>query len=149
MRADDFIKARIDSNLKQEFQDICSEDMSKVLKNIISDYVDSQKAKYTVLIIKALQDKDYYMEGGIVLSKIIDSIEANIRSEDPAEIQLVIDDLEKNTRFKDSDELIILIYRNLLRGLYSKGKKESISVAVERLYRNKNEIINYIQDKVL
>lgn len=149
MARDEMVRARIGEELKQEFQDICP-NMSETLVFWIKDYVTGQKEKYSNGIVSYFKMNENDIENLDVLAEIIEKIYIVIKDDGvrtPQELVNKIKD-ELKERHKEVDELIVLIYRDLLRGLYAGKDKDNIQASSEKLYRNKYRIVSFIQNKL-
>lgn len=145
MAADDVVRARIGEGLKQEFQDICP-NMSQCLVAMINEYVEGQKDIYTRAIVTFLKKECAGTDEILTLGELTERI-CLIVSRGVYSLPEIIQALKKD--IKISDELVILIYRDLLKGLYAGKDKEDLKAAAGRLHRNKERVIAYIQQKIL
>lgn len=147
------IKIRINSDLKQEFLDVFG-DMSKKLTNLIEDSLEAEKEKYLKELISICTQKD---EGLKTFEKVLDYIintfctgEGPSLSDSYESLKVINKGSEDIFKLygKDGKEIFLIIYRDLINGLFKGSEDDTLNQRLTRLYRNMSNIINYIIKRI-
>lgn len=144
----DILKARIDAETKREFSDIYPNMSEKVIE-MVKAAINLEKEKYLAEFLQYFPDVKSCNEAlGVIIDKLFDQSVASQTPED--EINLFSSVQEAVTKeYGEIDAKVYrAVYNRLINGLYlGDEKKDNIFTRIERLYRNKTRLQQYLNKK--
>ena len=116
--------------------------MSEKLIEKIKEAINTEKEKFLNNIVEHFSNKNLSVE---VLEKVFDCFYYQSKKDGDINILLAAQNFfEKQYKFVDN-KILSLVYKDLINGLYAGKDKDNINQRIERLYRNKYKVIEYIQ----
>lgn len=149
MREDgDILKARIDTETKREFNDIFP-NMSEKIIEMVKDAIYQEKDKHLSEFLQYFPNVKSCKEA---LEVIIDELfDQSVISQAPEDEMNLFSSVQEAVmkKYGEIDARVYrAVYNRLINGLYlGDEKKDNIFTRIERLYRNKARIQQYLSRK--
>ena len=152
------IKMRVDERLKQEFNDIfpnMSEKLSWLMQRSIEEEKDKHLADMAEFFRTTGEDLgrlEAVINGFNQKSEEIKGFNHAAEGSGISAISTVTIAAVKKQQEKGfgniNEKVYGLVYKNLISGLYAGKEKDTVFQRIERVYRNKGNIIEYVQSKM-
>lgn len=151
MREDgDILKARIDVETKREFNDIFPNMSEKVIE-MVKDAINQEKEKYLPEFLHYFPDSKKCIEAlGVIIDKLFDQSVACQVPEDEINLFSSVKEAIAKEYGEIDARVYHAVYNRLINGLYfGDKKKDNTFTRIERLYRNKTRLQQYLNKKGL